>query len=110
VPARIGRTHACRPTADAEAGRATGKPQSEALATEAQAESAAPAPPPAAQAARPAPDASVAQTVAATVPVLADRIARATAQLKSPSSVSDECGLIALITECATAIKALREL
>ena len=52
----------------------------------------------------------MAQTVAAAMPVLLERIARSTQQLKGASTNSYERELVALITECATAIKALREL
>ena len=106
----LGRTHAWRPAADAEAGRAAGKPQSEAVATEAQAESALPAQPPAAQVVQAASDAAVAQTVAAAVSVLLARIDRVTAAMQDPELTDGERQAVAFITECATAIKALREL
>ena len=104
-------THARRPAADAEAARAAGKPQSEVAATETQAESAPPAQPSAAPAAAPARDDAVAQTVAAAVPVLLERIASATILLdENPLRVSHGREVVAFINECATAIKALREL
>ena len=97
------------PAADAEA--AAKEPQSEAAATEAQESGAAPAAAPVApQAAPRARHAGVAQTVAASEAVLLDRIARVTAELEAATSAAAAHELVALITSCATAIKALREL
>jgi hypothetical protein len=53
----------------------------------------------------------VAQTVAATVPVLLETVAQATAGLKgATSSTAAARELVALIADSAAAIKALREL
>ena len=78
--------------------------------TEAQAESAVPAQPPAAQEVQTAMDAAIAKTVAAAVHALLARIDRITEALEDPEYVNGERLAVSFITECAVAIKKLREL